>query len=181
MQHEQQPGGIDATNAPWCNLPRMSGFGRSWIGMDRTAFLFGEHGGVDVRRGHHVQAYVPLDFSHDRTAERCAMSEAMEREGSGKGKFPAKVYERELFRLQEELVKMEQWAYDTGARIVAIFEGRDAAGKGGAIKRITEHTNPRITRHIALPKPSDRERSEWYFQRYIEEIAGGRRDRAVRS
>jgi len=98
------------------------------------------------------------------------MSEAMEREGSGRAKYPSKVYERELFRLQEELVKMEQWVSDTKARVVAIFEGRDAAGKGGAIKRITEHTNPRITRHVALPKPSDRERSQWYFQRYIEEL-----------
>jgi polyphosphate kinase 2 len=100
------------------------------------------------------------------------MSEAMEREGSGKGKYPRKVYERELFRLQEELVKMEQWVSDTGARVVAIFEGRDAAGKGGAIKRITEHTNPRVTRHVALPKPSDRERTQWYFQRYVEELPG---------
>ena len=82
------------------------------------------------------------------------MVEAMEREGSGRAKFPNKVYNRELFRLQEELVKMEQWVADTGARVVAIFEGRDAAGKGGAIKRITEHTNPRITRHVALPRPS---------------------------
>jgi polyphosphate kinase 2 len=98
------------------------------------------------------------------------MAEAMEREGSGKGKYPKKEYERELFRLQEELVKMEQWVADTGARVVAIFEGRDAAGKGGAIKRITEHTNPRVTRHVALPKPSDRERSQWYFQRYVEEL-----------
>ncbi|MDH5224260.1 MAG: polyphosphate kinase 2, partial [Actinomycetota bacterium] len=98
------------------------------------------------------------------------MAEAMEREGSGRGRYPKKAYERELFRLQEELVKMEQWIADTGGRVVAIFEGRDAAGKGGAINRITEHTNPRITRHVALPKPSDRERSQWYFQRYVEEL-----------
>jgi polyphosphate kinase 2 len=98
------------------------------------------------------------------------MSEAMEREGSHRQMFPNKVYERELFRLQEELVKMEQWVADTGARVVAVFEGRDAAGKGGAIQRITEHTNPRITRHVALPKPSDRERGQWYFQRYVEQL-----------
>jgi polyphosphate kinase len=82
-------------------------------------------------------------------------------------KLPNKVYERELLRLQEELVKMEEWVYDVGARIVVIFEGRDAAGKGGTIKRITEHMNPRITKHVALPKPTEREQSEWYFQRYI--------------
>jgi polyphosphate kinase 2 len=98
------------------------------------------------------------------------MAEAMEREGSRRGKYPNKLYQRELFHLQEELVKMEQWVADTGARVVAIFEGRDAAGKGGAIQRITEHTNPRITKHVALPKPSDRERGQWYFQRYVEQL-----------
>ena len=82
-------------------------------------------------------------------------------------KLPNKVYEPELLRLQEELVKMEEWVFDVGARIVVIFEGRDAAGKGGTIKRITEHMNPRITKHVALPKPTEREQSEWYFQRYI--------------
>ena len=85
-------------------------------------------------------------------------------------RYPRKVYEQELLRLQEELVKMEQWVADSGARVVAVFEGRDAAGKGGAIKRITEHTNPRIIRHVALSKPSDRERSQWYFQRYVEQL-----------
>src|SRR5262245_52333701 len=82
-------------------------------------------------------------------------------------KYPKKLYEHELTRLQEELVKMEEWLYDAGARVVVIFEGRDAAGKGGTIKRIAEHMNPRITKHVALPKPTERERSEWYFQRYV--------------
>ncbi len=82
-------------------------------------------------------------------------------------KYPKKLYEHELARLQEELVKMEEWLFETGARVVVIFEGRDAAGKGGTISRITEHMNPRITKHVALPKPSDREQTEWYFQRYI--------------
>ena len=85
-------------------------------------------------------------------------------------RFPKKVYERELFRLQEELVKMEQWVADAGARIVVVFEGRDAAGKGGTIKRITEHMNPRITRHVALPKPTERQTTQWYFQRYVDEL-----------
>jgi polyphosphate kinase len=85
-------------------------------------------------------------------------------------KFPKKLYERELFRLQEELVKMEEWVFATGTRVVAIFEGRDAAGKGGAIKRITEHTNPRITRHVALPMPTERQTTQWYFQRYVEQL-----------
>jgi polyphosphate kinase len=98
------------------------------------------------------------------------MTEAMEQQGSKRAKYPNKVYGRELFRLQEELVKMEQWVADTGARIVVVFEGRDAAGKGGTIKRITEHTNPRITKHIALPKPTERQTSQWYFQRYVAEL-----------
>jgi polyphosphate kinase len=81
-----------------------------------------------------------------------------------------KVYKRELLRLQEELVRMEQWVKDEGRRIVVVFEGRDAAGKGGVIKRITQYMNPRVTRIVALPKPSDRERTQWYFQRYVEEL-----------
>src|SRR4249919_16122 len=88
-------------------------------------------------------------------------------------KLPRKVYERELVRLQEELVQMERWVAETGARILVIFEGRDAAGKGGAIKRITEHLNPRVTRHIALPKPTERERTQWYFQRYTANLPAG--------
>jgi len=82
-------------------------------------------------------------------------------------KLPKKSYEKELRRLQEELVKMEDWVSQSGARIVVIFEGRDAAGKGGTIKRITQYTNPRVTRIAALPKPTERERTQWYFQRYI--------------
>jgi polyphosphate kinase len=85
-------------------------------------------------------------------------------------KFPRKLYEKELERLQVELVKMEEWGASTGVRIVAIFEGRDAAGKGGAIKRMTEHMNPRITRHVALPKPTERQTTQWYFQRYVEQL-----------
>src|SRR5712691_7699060 len=80
-----------------------------------------------------------------------------------------KVYERELLRLQEELVKMSEWVRESGARVVVIFEGRDAAGKGGAIKRITEYVNPRIARVAALPAPTERQKSQWYFQRYVAE------------
>src|SRR5215216_5925343 len=83
------------------------------------------------------------------------------------GKLSKKAYQKELRRLQEELVKMEDWVSGAGARIVVIFEGRDAAGKGGTIKRITQYTNPRVTRIAALPKPTERERTQWYFQRYI--------------
>jgi polyphosphate kinase 2 len=100
-------------------------------------------------------------------------TEPIDQAGEGATGLPRlkrKPYERELRRLQEELVKMSEWVSDHGARVVVVFEGRDAAGKGGSIKRITEHVNPRIVRHVALPKPTDRERSEWYFQRYVAEL-----------
>jgi polyphosphate kinase 2 len=82
-------------------------------------------------------------------------------------KVPRKVYERELMRLQAELVKLKEWVRKSGVRVVVVFEGRDAAGKGGAIKRITEYLNPRVARIVALPAPTERERGQWYFQRYI--------------
>jgi polyphosphate kinase 2 len=81
-----------------------------------------------------------------------------------------KVYEAELFRLQAELVTMQEWVRVRGQRLVVIFEGRDAAGKGSAIKRVAEYLNPRVTRIVALPAPTERQRGEWYFQRYIEHL-----------
>ncbi len=80
------------------------------------------------------------------------------------------LYEAELNRLQTELVEMQEWVKATGARIVVLFEGRDAAGKGGAIKRVTEYLNPRVARIVALPVPTERQRTQWYFQRYIEHL-----------
>ena len=85
-------------------------------------------------------------------------------------KVPNDVYEAELFRLQTEFVKLQEWVKATGSRIVVIFEGRDAAGKGGTIKRITEYLSPRSVRIAALPAPSERERGQWYFQRYIDHL-----------
>jgi polyphosphate kinase 2 len=79
-------------------------------------------------------------------------------------------YDREKRLLQIELVKLQNWVKETGQRIVIIFEGRDAAGKGGTIKRFTEHLNPRGARVVALEKPSERERTQWYFQRYVEHL-----------
>jgi polyphosphate kinase 2 len=76
-------------------------------------------------------------------------------------------YFRHLFRLQAELVKFQDWVANTGQRVVILFEGRDAAGKGSAIKRITQRLNPRVCRVVALPAPNDRERTQWYFQRYV--------------
>jgi polyphosphate kinase 2 len=84
-----------------------------------------------------------------------------------------KRYFRELFRLQGELVKMQDWVQHTGHRVVVIFEGRDAAGKGGMIKRITQRLNPRVCRVAALPAPNNRERTQWYFQRYAQHLPAG--------
>ena len=92
---------------------------------------------------------------------------ANKKSGRKNNKLPDDIYEAELFRLQTELVKLQEWVKATGSRVVIVFEGRDAAGKGGAIKRITEYLSPRIATIAALPAPSDRERGQWYFQRYI--------------
>jgi polyphosphate kinase 2 len=91
----------------------------------------------------------------------------------GTEKLPRKLYEKELLRLQTELVTMSEWVKDEGARVVVIFEGRDAAGKGGVIKRITQHVSPRLCRAVALPAPTEREQSQWYFQRYVDELPAG--------
>jgi len=81
-----------------------------------------------------------------------------------------RLYKAELERLQTELVEMQQWVASSGQRVLVLFEGRDAAGKGGAIKRVMEYLNPRHARVVALPKPSKKERGQWYFQRYIERL-----------
>ncbi|HEV2452055.1 MAG TPA: polyphosphate kinase 2 [Streptosporangiaceae bacterium] len=85
-------------------------------------------------------------------------------------KLPRKIYEKELFRLQAQLVKLQEWVRAEGVRLVVVFEGRDAAGKGSTIKRVTEYLNPRVARIAALPAPTERERSQWYFQRYIAQL-----------
>ena len=82
-------------------------------------------------------------------------------------------YFKELFRLQGELVKLQDWVVDKKLKVVVLFEGRDAAGKGGVIKRITQRLNPRVCRVAALPAPSERERSQWYFQRYVSHLPAG--------
>jgi polyphosphate kinase len=87
--------------------------------------------------------------------------------GRGGANVERKRYFRELFALQRELVKLQDWVAHTRKKVVILFEGRDSAGKGGAIKRITQRLNPRVCRVVALPAPSDREKSQWYFQRYV--------------
>jgi polyphosphate kinase len=85
-------------------------------------------------------------------------------------KLAKKKYEDRLRALQIELVKMQDWARRTGARVLVVFEGRDTAGKGGTIQRMREHLNPRHARHVALPAPNETEAGEWYFQRYVEQL-----------
>ncbi len=84
-----------------------------------------------------------------------------------------RAYFRELFRLQGELVKLQDWVAQTKEKVVVVFEGRDSAGKGGVIKRITQRLNPRVCRVVALPAPNDRERTQWYFQRYVSQLPAG--------
>lgn len=90
-----------------------------------------------------------------------------------KHKLDKKVYEKELRKLQIELVKLQEWVKANGLKIIIIFEGRDAAGKGGVIKRITESLNPRSERVVALPSPTEREKTQWYFQRYVPHLPAG--------
>jgi polyphosphate kinase 2 len=84
-----------------------------------------------------------------------------------------KQYEKELRRLQVELVRLQEWIVHEGLKVVVLFEGRDTAGKGGTIRRITEQTNPRVVRNVALATPTDRERTAWYFQRYVAHLPAG--------
>lgn len=89
------------------------------------------------------------------------------------GKLKTDYYEGELTRLQEELVKLQYWVAEKGLRVVIVFEGRSGAGKGGVIKRILERTSPRIVRVVALPKPNDREKTQWWFQKYVVHLPAG--------
>jgi polyphosphate kinase len=107
-----------------------------------------------------------LEFEDDPS--RVAGSEATTTDAEGSLARPT--YFRELFRLQAELVKLQDWVAATGEKLLIVFEGRDAAGKGGVIKRITQRLNPRVCRVVALPAPNDRERTQWYFQRYVQHL-----------
>lgn len=87
--------------------------------------------------------------------------------------LPSRIYFHELLRLQAELIKLQSWVAHHKEKVVVIFEGRDSAGKGGVIKRITQRLNPRVVRTVALPAPSDREKTQWYFQRYVPHLPAG--------
>jgi polyphosphate kinase len=104
-----------------------------------------------------------LEIDDDRIPAELRKLQSIQR----KSAIDRGLYFRELLRLQGELVKLQDWVVHNGRKIVVLFEGRDAAGKGGAIKRITQRVNPRTCRVVALPAPSDREKTQWYFQRYV--------------
>jgi polyphosphate kinase len=104
-----------------------------------------------------------LELGEDRIA---ALVERLAKQSGDDCEFRV-TYFRELLRLQKELVKLQDWVVHKGLKVVVLFEGRDAAGKGGTIKRVAQRLNPRVCRVVALPAPSERERSQWYFQRYV--------------
>ena len=133
-------------------------------GHDRPAV----HERAAGRDGPAVPGVVP---GHDGLAARGG-SAAQDPPGPQE-RLHKKVYEAELYRLQAELVKLQEWVRTERARIVVIFEGRDAAGKGSTIKRVTTFLNPRVARIVALPAPTEREQTEWYFQRYVEHLPAG--------
>jgi polyphosphate kinase 2 len=108
----------------------------------------------------------------DERSEPAGRATTVASSGGG-GKLSNKRYLAELARLQVELVKLHEWIRHEKLRVVVLFEGRDAAGKGGAIKRITENLSPRIARIVALPAPTEREKTEWYFQRYVAHLPAG--------
>jgi polyphosphate kinase len=110
-----------------------------------------------------------LEIDDDHLAELAAEHAGEAR----KDDVERRTYFRELFRLQGELVKLQDWVAQQKMKVVVLFEGRDAAGKGGVIKRVTQRLNPRICRVAALPAPSERERTQWYFQRYVSHLPAG--------
>jgi polyphosphate kinase 2 len=104
-----------------------------------------------------------MEMDDDRLAE----------DGETSSTVPRNTYFRELFRLQGELVKLQDWVFANKVKVAVLFEGRDSAGKGGAIKRITQRLNPRVCKVVALPAPNEREKTQWYFQRYINHLPAG--------
>ena len=116
-----------------------------------------------------------LDEDYEIELEDAVLSEEIRRiyRDQRPEQMDRKLYFRELLRLQTELIKLQDWVSHHKEKVVVIFEGRDSAGKGGAIKRITQRLNPRVVRTVALPAPSDREKTQWYFQRYVPHLPAG--------
>ncbi len=126
----------------------------------------------------HERLYDEILDSLDEEFEAELEDELMDRVGSREAdtsseKLPRKFYFHELLRLQRELIKLQTWVVEHKAKVAVLFEGRDAAGKGGAIKRITQRLDPRVCHVVALPAPSEREQTQWYFQRYVQHLPAG--------
>jgi polyphosphate kinase 2 len=111
--------------------------------------------------------------SMDEELEMELDDDRLSQDGSSESDIPRNVYFKELFRLQGELVKLQDWVVANKVKVAVLFEGRDSAGKGGAIKRITQRLNPRVCKVVALPAPNEREKTQWYFQRYISQLPAG--------
>jgi len=111
--------------------------------------------------------------SMDEELEMELDDDRLSQDGDVESDVPRSVYFKELFRLQGELVKLQDWVVANKVKVAVLFEGRDSAGKGGAIKRITQRLNPRVCKVVALPAPNEREKTQWYFQRYISQLPAG--------
>ncbi|WP_449182068.1 polyphosphate kinase 2 [Trinickia sp. YCB016] len=134
----------------------MDGLSPDEVRALRTLLLQGDPSSWHAHETRHPDAELSPDFREGGYPYRNLMSR--------------RAYEKQKYRLQVELLKLQAWVRDTGQRVVILFEGRDAAGKGGTIKRFMEHLNPRGARVVALEKPSDSERGQWYFQRYVQHL-----------
>ena len=119
------------------------------------------------------RAQVEILDSMDEELEMELDDDRLSPDGDSKSQVPRNLYFKELFRLQGELVKLQDWVVANKVKVAVLFEGRDSAGKGGAIKRITQRLNPRVCKVVALPAPNERERTQWYFQRYISQLPAG--------
>ncbi len=136
-----------------------------------------DHDKHDARIAARVEAEIAdsfdEEFEMEMDDERLAkLVDGKDRDAEA-GLLNRQVYFKELFRLQRELVRLQDWVVNSKEKVIVIFEGRDAAGKGGVIKRITQRLNPRVARVVALPAPSERERTQWYFQRYVPHLPAG--------
>jgi len=119
------------------------------------------------------RAQIEILDSMDEELEMELDDDRLSPDGDSKSQIPRNIYFKELFRLQAELVKLQDWVVENKMKVAVLFEGRDSAGKGGAIKRITQRLNPRVCKVVALPAPNEREKTQWYFQRYISQLPAG--------
>jgi polyphosphate kinase len=124
---------------------------------------------VDAEIQDNLDEDIELELEDDQLEDLLTESEHLQLHDS----LPRRVYFNELLRLQRELIKLQDWVVAKKLKLVVIFEGRDSAGKGGAIKRVTQRLNPRVCRAVALPAPTERERTQWYFQRYVPHLPAG--------